>query len=75
MRIARQQAPSIQHALESHPEFREITVGRGTADGGCILVAGSVATQTQLERLKSLIASMKPRVSVTYSVWVAEYRK
>src|SRR5271167_4971783 len=72
MRQARGHLPAVTHAISSRPEFAHVTAGVGTGAGGSILVAGRVASPSDLESLRQCIASTQPPVTVTYSVLVSK---
>jgi hypothetical protein len=72
MNHARQFVPGISNAVHSRSEFSDVTVGVGTADGGCFLLFGSVETITNLAELKRIVAAQHPSVAVRYAVHVLE---
>ena len=70
MKLGREHLPQINAALKSHPEFRDVTAGVGTADSGCFLVIGRVYSGDDVRILKALIDKTHPPLSVFYSVTV-----
>jgi hypothetical protein len=72
MKLAREYLPEITNIVCSHPEFRNVRVGVGTAKTGCLLVVGTVETHTQLIRLRGVVAASKPPLEVMYRVKVLE---
>ncbi len=72
MKLGRQFLPGITNAVYSHPEFRDVQVGVGTAKTGCFLVAGMVETHAQFSMLQRVIADTKPPLEVVYRMKVLE---
>jgi hypothetical protein len=74
MKQARRHLPTVTQAVYAKPEFSEVTVGVGTAAGGCLLVIGRVASQSDLETLRQCISNTQPPVAVTMAVAVTNER-
>lgn len=72
MKLGREFLPGITNVVHSHPEFRDVRVGVGTAKTGCFLVVGVVETQVQLAELQSVIAATKPPLEVVYRLKVLD---
>jgi hypothetical protein len=72
MKLGREYLPGITNVVYSHPEFRDVRVGVGTAKSGCFLAVGIVDTPEQVSKLQDVIASTKPPLEVLYSVKVLQ---
>ena len=68
MNLARQHLAAITSAVYGNPEFRNVTIGVGTAAGGCFLVAGWVENESIVSELQRFISAQQPPVNVVYQV-------
>jgi hypothetical protein len=72
MKLGREYLPAITNFVYSHPEFRDVRVGVGTAKTGCFLAVGMVDNPEQLSKLQDVIAGTKPPLEVLYAVKVLQ---
>lgn len=72
MKLGHEFLPGITNAVYSHPEFKDVQVGVGTAKTGCFLVTGLVDTHAQFSKLRDTITTTKPPLEVVYRLKVLE---
>lgn len=70
MGMAREHVPVVEALLFAGEGFEAMRVGVGTGGGGTLLVVGSVATQDDLQRLRTVVAGSKPPVETVFAVRV-----
>ena len=56
--------------ISSNPAFKEIRISPSTAQGGSLLVLGTVANESDLQALHTILDDSKPPVEVVFRVRV-----
>jgi hypothetical protein len=65
-RLAAQHQPQVERIITSGPRFGHVAVGSTSAEGGCLLLIGRLATQKDLEDLRRAVSSAEPSVTVLF---------
>jgi|GEM_PF-1497475 len=68
LEAARKHAQLLTPHLHSNSLFKHIELGTYTGDNGCLLVAGYVEQQTDMDALRNFIESSQPPVPIKFSV-------
>ena len=75
MQAATRHLPGLIKLVESEKEFGTIELFSDSSDGGCLLVQGALDTEEQLRKLKDIVSSTHPPVTVRYAVQVSPSEK
>jgi hypothetical protein len=68
MRAAREHASKVEPLLTADPIFAEVKALEYTGAGGSLLLQGHITDQGEFDRLRSLVASTRPQVTVVYEL-------
>lgn len=65
---AERHTPVLKPLIEKDQRFTNVSVGPFTGEGGCLLVSGAVASDTDFLDLRHMVESSAPPVAVYYQV-------
>ena len=71
MNMARGHVPIVEALLRADTAYEHVTTGVGTGGGGILLVVGTVPTDADLQRLRTLVDGSRPPVETVFVVRIA----